>query len=438
MALTQKNREEAVTLIKGLVDFERSGISARTAQWDSEPRQGEMPDETYAKLVSDVRKAATTYVVFSYQTPIAWVLDDGSVVLPEIKYSVATSQHQAMVREAYGEWVNAARPQVNHAKSAVLKNGDLVLLTENEAIILERMRDADGTEYEMVFKGPADARQKSAPRDQLEPLYLKGLVNWLVGVDGHGEWGVALTDRGRRVWTRITAEAKAAKPNASQYSELSEDELIELAAQKADDFIHNPVMADAQELAAINLALKLRRDITAPARARVGEYLRQQAIAQAKYDAAVRSHEELVAKGYTRSSVSGKAPEGMLSEIRHDEWTGRAQLLLADLQRLVPPTMRDTEAEYFEEQGRRLEHVLRHNPKLPEKQVAVLRWIAKGYVISYGSGSYSGSPRAKSDGVEVGRIDGRVMNALKTKGLVDGLPPLGWGHSSLSRIKKPA
>ena len=38
-----------------------------------------------------------TYVVMSYDTPIGWVLNDTTKVVPNAKYSVATSQHQGLL-----------------------------------------------------------------------------------------------------------------------------------------------------------------------------------------------------------------------------------------------------------------------------------------------------------------------------------------------------
>lgn len=38
-----------------------------------------------------------TYVVWSYSTPIAWVLDSGYVVTVDHKWSVTTSKHQSML-----------------------------------------------------------------------------------------------------------------------------------------------------------------------------------------------------------------------------------------------------------------------------------------------------------------------------------------------------
>lgn len=41
------------------------------------------------------------YVVWSFRTPIAWVLGDGSVVQPDVKYSLTTSEHQRLTREGF-------------------------------------------------------------------------------------------------------------------------------------------------------------------------------------------------------------------------------------------------------------------------------------------------------------------------------------------------
>lgn len=44
------------------------------------------------------------YVVRSYATPIAWVLNDGdgSEVIPPVRYSVSTSRHQSRLYHAWG------------------------------------------------------------------------------------------------------------------------------------------------------------------------------------------------------------------------------------------------------------------------------------------------------------------------------------------------
>jgi hypothetical protein len=41
------------------------------------------------------------YVVWSYDTPIAWVRTDGTRVLPDVGYSATTGQHQYTVKAAW-------------------------------------------------------------------------------------------------------------------------------------------------------------------------------------------------------------------------------------------------------------------------------------------------------------------------------------------------
>ncbi|MEQ4720915.1 hypothetical protein [Nonomuraea sp. B19D2] len=38
------------------------------------------------------------YVVLSYATPIAWIRDDGEVVIPACRYSLTTTRHQRLCR----------------------------------------------------------------------------------------------------------------------------------------------------------------------------------------------------------------------------------------------------------------------------------------------------------------------------------------------------
>ena len=46
------------------------------------------------------------YWVYSYDTPIAWVHQDGGIEMPEARYSKVTLHHQKIVAEALGLKVN--------------------------------------------------------------------------------------------------------------------------------------------------------------------------------------------------------------------------------------------------------------------------------------------------------------------------------------------
>ena len=53
---------------------------------------GRLPRDWAARFDSD--RDRIVYVVVSYITPIAWVLDDGTVRIPNVKFSVTTTKHQ--------------------------------------------------------------------------------------------------------------------------------------------------------------------------------------------------------------------------------------------------------------------------------------------------------------------------------------------------------
>jgi hypothetical protein len=55
---------------------------------------GRLPGEWRKELFAAEQRNDVIYVVYSYATPIAWVLKDGTEVQPPVKYSVTTSKHQ--------------------------------------------------------------------------------------------------------------------------------------------------------------------------------------------------------------------------------------------------------------------------------------------------------------------------------------------------------
>lgn len=59
---------------------------------------GRLPSEWRELAQEHERAGLVEYVVLSYGTPIAWVLTDGTAVVPAVKYSVTTSKAQGYVR----------------------------------------------------------------------------------------------------------------------------------------------------------------------------------------------------------------------------------------------------------------------------------------------------------------------------------------------------
>jgi len=78
----------------------RSG--AMSSEKDRAPFRGELPLAWWDILKAD----QPDYIVYSYQTPIAWHVpddnDDGGErwVVPDVKYKMTTTRHQNLVRTA--------------------------------------------------------------------------------------------------------------------------------------------------------------------------------------------------------------------------------------------------------------------------------------------------------------------------------------------------
>lgn len=400
-------KADAIRLMKSESNFERSGISAQQCYKEAAPRREEMPAEIHAQLLAEIARDEVSYVIFSYRTPIAWVYQTGAVNLPEVKYSKTTSMHQNWVREAYGDLVNRPGDRPESADTPVV-------LSENEEIILRRMRDEDGTEYPMIVTGLAEEGQKFCPRDQAEPLVTKGLASYLMNT-ARGNYGIRLTDKGRAYLDQIqpvTLGQNVTEVTASMYAELGEDDLIDLLSQTREAWTSNRVGA-VEAMATMCIlaqALKDRRDATAPARRRIGEYLRHLSLNDAEW--------ERTDGRYTHA----RDPRDILDEIRSDAYTNTARLRQTDLVQVVQPLVRDSKHDFEMRQEALLSAL--GDVKLPEKQAALLPCIAKGHITSHGSG-FSGK-----DGCTCSRPDGRTMNALMKRDFIGARRELGYRPTS--------
>lgn len=58
--------------------------------------RGRLPDAWWDLIRGD-HYGRIRYTVYSYVTPIAWVLDDDTVVIPPVRYSITTSGHQGLL-----------------------------------------------------------------------------------------------------------------------------------------------------------------------------------------------------------------------------------------------------------------------------------------------------------------------------------------------------
>ena len=98
--MKQLNQRDAEHYIATRQEFRASALEgwAGTASKDSaRTSTGRLNAEESAKLINDAQ--SIEYVVFSYDTPIAWHTAEGWYIV-EQKFSVTTSKHQNAVKRA--------------------------------------------------------------------------------------------------------------------------------------------------------------------------------------------------------------------------------------------------------------------------------------------------------------------------------------------------
>lgn len=61
---------------------------------------GQLPQMHAEVLLADAASGRVDFIVYSYQTPIAWHSKDTGWEVPDHRYSVTTTRHQNVVRRA--------------------------------------------------------------------------------------------------------------------------------------------------------------------------------------------------------------------------------------------------------------------------------------------------------------------------------------------------
>lgn len=192
-----------------------------------------------------------------------------------------------------------------------------------------------------------------------------------------------------------------------QFSNLTEDELIEMAVKVVEKW-GDP----AGRLVSIILALKARRQESAQARASIAEYLRQLDFQEERFGGA----------------------DDLLATVHSDPYQDEASLRLSDLRTVIPPSGRDTEAEFFAEQERRLHVLMQHEgAKLPEAQRVLLECVSKSHIRS---SRYD--PRYKGEiGCICDRATPESIDALIRRPFMDFLVTPGHPRTIFLMLKKP-
>lgn len=74
-------------------------LSATTDQYDMVT--GRLPEPDAGMFKRAAAAGMIEYAVYSYGTPILWIMFDGTVISPDHKYSPTTTQHQNLARHGF-------------------------------------------------------------------------------------------------------------------------------------------------------------------------------------------------------------------------------------------------------------------------------------------------------------------------------------------------
>lgn len=117
------NNSEASAKMAHREEFRNSTGSLHGGGESYTPDRGYMPAEAYEAL----RQAFVpgTYVVFSYDTPIAWAVPGaGLLTVPDVRYSNTTSRHQsACVHGNYRSGVGHIGERVTYTDPGAFRKG---------------------------------------------------------------------------------------------------------------------------------------------------------------------------------------------------------------------------------------------------------------------------------------------------------------------------
>lgn len=97
MALQRSSKSKVQSGMDNLQPFNIGNLSG---SWSFSGQTGQLPKE-YADMLTSLTQTTDVYVIYSYRTPIAWYSsNDRTWTIPDVKYSVTTTNHQNVVKVA--------------------------------------------------------------------------------------------------------------------------------------------------------------------------------------------------------------------------------------------------------------------------------------------------------------------------------------------------
>lgn len=99
MALHGQTPDKIRAAVRELKSFHIGNVSGTTQLEGC----GRLPQEHADALREADRCGKIQYILYSYSTPMAWLLDGEGWVKPQVKYSPTTSGHQSVFASAIAE-----------------------------------------------------------------------------------------------------------------------------------------------------------------------------------------------------------------------------------------------------------------------------------------------------------------------------------------------
>lgn len=100
-------------LLARMVGFKGAG-NLYAHRYNGQPDGTSCPPPTSGGKFEGTIPATAVYVVWSFSTPIAWVDADGTVTVPDVRYSVTTTRHQGQCRVWLGAAVTGTYTNLHH------------------------------------------------------------------------------------------------------------------------------------------------------------------------------------------------------------------------------------------------------------------------------------------------------------------------------------
>lgn len=104
MRLGIKTKQAIQDAVDDQKEFKIGNISGESCKVGNMSQYGRLNEPYRGQLQGLFKARLVRFIIYSYGTPIAWVTQHGTWIVPEVNYSPTTSHHQSVVKLAIGRY----------------------------------------------------------------------------------------------------------------------------------------------------------------------------------------------------------------------------------------------------------------------------------------------------------------------------------------------